>query len=83
MITLKSLAAKLTMIKLTAERRGVETIGYGKYPIANMRIQTGPGGKRLVAESPGGGTIEITSFMPARELNIWLNGFWNGIDGER
>lgn len=78
MITLKSLQAKLTMIKLTADRRGVKLIGM-RFPVDSMRIQTGPGGKRLVCSNEDG-YYEITTFMPARDLNIYMNGLWLGMD---
>lgn len=81
-ITLKDLNAKLTMIKLTAERANIDYFNSGRFRVEELRIQTGPGGKRLIAYGING-IYEITSFMPAKDLNNFLNGLWNGIEWSR
>lgn len=78
-ITLKHLENKLNAIKGIADRKGITTIGNGGF-ICNMRIQSGPGGKRIVTNSLTFDCYEITGFMPARELNLILSGMYLGLE---
>ena len=77
--TLKDLENKLNTIKGIADRKEIHTIGNGGF-ICNMRVQSGPGGKRIVTNSLTLDHYEITGFMPARELNLILSGIYLGLD---